>query len=157
MCRIVLSILLSGAIGLQREIEHHPAGIFLHLKLIAGLRTHIMVSLGATIFTLISSFGFLEQERQANTTFDPTRIAAQSTSKYNNFLQSVVSGIGFLGGGAIIKVGTDVRGLTSILLLCAMLTSSCCFALGSSSYWNGCSSELLVSCEICLDDEGMLH
>jgi putative Mg2+ transporter-C (MgtC) family protein len=64
------------------------------------MRTHLLVSLGAGLFTELSIFGF--GSAPAGAAVDPTRIAAQ-----------VVTGIGFLGGGAILKYGTTIRGLTT--------------------------------------------
>ncbi len=84
--RILVAAVLGGAIGLEREIREHTA----------GFRTHILVSVGAAAFTLASSYGL------EGTDFDPNRIAAQ-----------VVTGIGFLGAGAIIRYGVTVRGLTT--------------------------------------------
>ena len=84
--RIVLAAVLGGAIGLEREIREHTA----------GFRTHILVSVGSAAFTLASIYGV------RGTTFDPTRIAAQ-----------IVTGIGFLGAGAILRYGVTVRGLTT--------------------------------------------
>ena len=68
----------------------------------AGLRTHTLVGLGAALFTLVSAYGFTDFATSALTPRDPTRIAAQ-----------VVSGIGFLGAGAIIRQGFGVRGVTT--------------------------------------------
>ncbi len=83
LLRVLLSMTIGACIGLNREIEGHPAGI----------RTHMLLVMGATLFTLAGrSFG----------TGDPSRVAAQ-----------IVTGIGFLGAGAIFKMGTDVRGLTT--------------------------------------------
>ena len=90
--RIMLALVLGGLIGLEREIREHTA----------GFRTHILVSLGAAVFTLASSYGI------SGTDFDPNRISAQ-----------VVSGIGFLGAGAIIRYGVTVRGLTTAASLWA--------------------------------------
>ena len=92
--RLLLAAVLGGAIGVEREIHDHPAGI----------RTHMLVSLGAAIFTLLGIVGFEQVQGAGGVVIpvDPTRIAAQ-----------VVSGIGFLGAGAIIKYGTTVRGLTT--------------------------------------------
>jgi putative Mg2+ transporter-C (MgtC) family protein len=90
---MLIAAVLGAAIGLEREIHEHPA----------GMRTHLLVSLGSAIFTVLSIYGF--QGVAANgvaATVDPTRIAAQ-----------VVSGIGFLGAGAILKYGTSIRGLTT--------------------------------------------
>ncbi|MCX8032332.1 MAG: MgtC/SapB family protein [Thermoleophilia bacterium] len=84
--RILVAAVLGGAIGLEREIREHTA----------GFRTHILVAVGAAAFTLASIHG------SEGTDFDPNRIAAQ-----------VVTGIGFLGAGAIIRYGVTVRGLTT--------------------------------------------
>src|SRR5688572_20194634 len=69
----------------------------------AGFRTHALVSLGSAIFTVVSAFAFTGPGS------DPTRIAAQ-----------VVTGIGFLGGGAILHYGGTVRGLTTAASLWAV-------------------------------------
>jgi putative Mg2+ transporter-C (MgtC) family protein len=67
------------------------------------MRTHLLVSLGSAIFTVLSIYGFAGVGTgSVSPTVDPTRIAAQ-----------VVSGIGFLGAGAILKYGTSIRGLTT--------------------------------------------
>lgn len=89
--RLLVSAALGGLIGLEREIHGHPA----------GTRTHLLVALGSAIFTVLSMHGFAGQ-------VDPTRIAAQ-----------IVSGIGFLGAGAIIRSGASVRGLTTAASLWA--------------------------------------
>lgn len=93
LIRIVVAAVLGGAIGLEREIREHTA----------GFRTHILVSVGAAAFTLASSHGL------EGTGFDPNRISAQ-----------VVTGIGFLGAGAIIRYGVSVRGLTTAASLWAV-------------------------------------
>ena len=93
--RIGAALLLGGLIGLEREISHQPA----------GLRTHIAVAVGAALFGVISVHGFdaYAQDRLAsNYQIDVTRVASQ-----------VVVGIGFLGGGTILKHGATVRGLTT--------------------------------------------
>jgi putative Mg2+ transporter-C (MgtC) family protein len=84
IARLGMAALLSGAVGFEREAAQKAA----------GLRTHILVGLGAALFGLLSIEGF-----QAP---DPSRIAAQ-----------VVTGIGFLGAGAIFREGRLVRGLTT--------------------------------------------
>ncbi len=84
--RLVVALLLGGVIGWERELARMPA----------GFRTHALVSLGSATFTVISAYAFTGPGS------DPTRIAAQ-----------VVSGIGFLGGGAILHYGGTVRGLTT--------------------------------------------
>lgn len=99
--RLGLALVLCGAIGLEREIRGQ----------VAGLRTHVLVGMGAALFTLISAYGLsaFVQGNEAGgfvTTVDPTRIAAQ-----------IVAGIGFLGAGAIIRQGFTVRGLTTAAAL----------------------------------------
>jgi putative Mg2+ transporter-C (MgtC) family protein len=91
--RMVVAAVLGAGIGLEREIHDHPA----------GMRTHLLVSLGTAVFTILSIYGFEGiSANGVSPTVDPTRIAAQ-----------VVSGIGFLGAGAILKYGTSIRGLTT--------------------------------------------
>jgi putative Mg2+ transporter-C (MgtC) family protein len=91
--RVVVAAGLGGAIGLERELREREA----------GFRTHLLVSVGSCLFTLVSAYGFSEFRSGA---VDPTRIAAQ-----------IVTGIGFLGAGAIIRQGFSVRGLTTAATL----------------------------------------
>jgi putative Mg2+ transporter-C (MgtC) family protein len=96
--RLGLAAVLGGAIGVERELRDREAGI----------RTHLLVSLGSALFTLVSAYGFHEflTSGDAVVRADPTRIAAQ-----------IVTGIGFLGAGAIIREGLSVRGLTTAATL----------------------------------------
>jgi putative Mg2+ transporter-C (MgtC) family protein len=96
--RLVLAAGLGGAVGLERELREREA----------GLRTHLLVSVGAAVFTLVSAYGFgdFRYGAREGITLDPTRIAAQ-----------IVTGIGFLGAGAIIRQGLSVRGLTTAATL----------------------------------------
>lgn len=96
--RLFAAAALGGAIGLEREVREREA----------GLRTHLLVSVGAALFTLVSAYGWSDFTFSARSgvTFDPTRIAAQ-----------IVTGIGFLGAGAIIRQGLSVRGLTTAATL----------------------------------------
>lgn len=99
LARLALAALLGSIIGLEREFREREA----------GLRTHLLVSLGAALFTIVSAFGFhdvLAHDPQAVVRLDPSRIAAQ-----------IVSGIGFLGAGAIIRQGFSIRGLTTAATL----------------------------------------
>jgi putative Mg2+ transporter-C (MgtC) family protein len=98
LIRVGLAAVLGGAIGLEREIREREA----------GLRTHMLVSVGAALFTLVSAYAWTDFRFSTpeGVVFDPTRIAAQ-----------VVSGIGFLGAGAIIRQGLSVRGLTTAATL----------------------------------------
>ena len=113
--RLVLAVVLGGLIGLERELTGHPA----------GLRTHIAVALGAALFGVASAYGFEEfnaSRTETNYQVDPTRVAS-----------NIVVGIGFLGGGAILKQGATVRGLTTAgsLWVTAAIGLGC--ALGSYS------------------------
>jgi putative Mg2+ transporter-C (MgtC) family protein len=101
LLRVVVAAALGGAIGVEREIREREA----------GLRTHLLVSVGAALFTLVSAYGFSDfhYSGRAGITVDPTRIAAQ-----------IVSGIGFLGAGAIIRQGLSIRGLTTAATLWAV-------------------------------------
>lgn len=90
LLRLVLASLFGAAIGLERERK----------TLAAGLRTHMMVCVGACLIMLVSSFGFADILGTPNVMLDPSRIASQ-----------VVSGIGFIGAGTILfmKQGTVHR------------------------------------------------
>jgi putative Mg2+ transporter-C (MgtC) family protein len=120
--RLVVAAVLGAAIGLEREIHAHPA----------GMRTHLLVSLGSAAFTVLSIF-FFETSSAPNGSIptDPSRIAAQ-----------VVSGIGFLGAGAILKYGTSVRGLTTAASLWA--TAAVGMAAGAGAWVVAVASTLLV-------------
>ncbi|TYP54288.1 MgtC/SapB family protein [Thermosediminibacter litoriperuensis] len=107
--RLFLSILLGGIIGIERESVNRPA----------GFRTHVLVCTGSTLTMLVSIYMF--EKYRALTTLDPARIAAQ-----------VVSGIGFLGAGTIIRVGPTVRGLTTAASLWTV--GSIGLAVGSGFY-----------------------
>jgi putative Mg2+ transporter-C (MgtC) family protein len=90
LLRLTVAAGLGGSIGLERELRERQA----------GLRTHLVVCVGSALFTLVSAYAFVSPK------VDPTRIAAQ-----------IVSGIGFLGAGAIIRQGLSVRGLTTAATL----------------------------------------
>jgi putative Mg2+ transporter-C (MgtC) family protein len=90
--RLLLAAVLGGLIGLEREWSNHAA----------GLRTHILVCLGSASIMLLSLYGFEKFINEPNVRIDPARLAAQ-----------VISGIGFLGAGAILRTGSTVSGLTT--------------------------------------------
>ena len=96
--RVLSSLLLGFAIGLEREMTNKYA----------GLRTNILVCLGACIFTIISIYGFPEVSVTGDElgTRDTARVAAQ-----------VVTGIGFIGGGTVLRHGATVFGLTTAATL----------------------------------------
>lgn len=109
--RLLLAAVLGGAIGLERELRDQPA----------GFRTHILVAVGSCLFALVSAFGFdafLELSPE-EIRFDPSRVAAQ-----------IVTGIGFLGAGAIIRYGMTVRGLTTAASLWVVAAIGLAVAVG---------------------------
>jgi putative Mg2+ transporter-C (MgtC) family protein len=111
--RLVIIALLCGAIGMEREARGQ----------VAGLRTHVIVGLGAGLFTLVSAYGFRG--------VDPTRIAAQ-----------VVSGIGFLGGGVILRQGATVRGVTTAA---ALWISAAIGVAAAAGYYGGAVATTTVA------------
>jgi putative Mg2+ transporter-C (MgtC) family protein len=92
LSRLLMAALLGSVIGFERE----------RLNWAAGLRTHMLVCVGAALMMLVSAFGFADVLGNKDVVLDPSRVAAQ-----------VVSGIGFLGAGSILLRGEVVRGLTT--------------------------------------------
>ncbi len=90
--RLGLALVLSSAIGVEREMRQKTAGV----------GTYSLVGLGAALFMLVSIYGFGDVAGQRHTVLDPSRVAAQ-----------IVSGIGFIGGGIIFVRRDTVRGLTT--------------------------------------------
>lgn len=111
--RVLSSLLLGFAIGLEREMTNKYA----------GLRTNILVCLGACIFTIISIYGFPEVSVSGNElgTRDTARVAAQ-----------VVTGIGFIGGGTVLRHGATVLGLTTAATL--WISAAIGMACGAGMY-----------------------
>ncbi|RKY41321.1 MAG: MgtC/SapB family protein [Candidatus Makaraimicrobium thalassicum] len=107
--RVLLSAFLGGLIGIEREI-HGCA---------AGLRTHILVCMGATLFMMTSVMVGMSYGHVGET--DPSRIAA-----------GVVTGVGFLGAGAIIRAGASIRGLTTAASIWAVAAIG--LAVGTGMY-----------------------
>jgi len=112
--RLLLAALLGGIIGWERERKNKQAGI----------KTHMLVSLGSALIMLISIYGFgNELLDHPNARFDPARLAAQ-----------VVSGIGFLGAGAILRRSNHViSGLTTAATL--WLVAGIGLSVGAGFYW----------------------
>lgn len=92
LLNIVLAVLLSLVIGVEREYNQKQAGV----------RTHTLVGLGSALFMVVSKYGFYDVLGQPGIGLDPSRIAAQ-----------IVSGVGFLGAGLIFVRRDVVRGLTT--------------------------------------------
>lgn len=106
LLRLAVAAGLGAAVGVEREIREREAGI----------RTHLLVAVGAALFTLVGAYGF------GGGKVDPSRVAAQ-----------VVTGIGFLGAGAIIREGLSVRGLTTAASLWIVAATG--MAAGAGYYW----------------------
>jgi len=114
LARLALAAVLGGAVGVERELSDQPA----------GLRTHMLLTIGACLFTLVSAYGF---DRPG----DPARIAAQ-----------IVTGIGFLGGGAILRHGASIRGLTTAASIWA--TAALGVTVGAGRYLLAVGATVLV-------------
>ena len=115
MLSIILAVVFGAAIGLEREISGKAA----------GLRTNVLICLGAAVFTIIS------KEMAAITGLSPTRIAAQ-----------IVTGVGFLGAGAIIRDRGGILGLTTAATI--WLVASIGMACGAGFYTLAAVSTLIA-------------
>ncbi len=128
--RLVGALVLGGAIGFEREVTGQ----------VAGLRTHMCVALGAALFAIVSAFGFDEFVRpraETNLQVDVSRVAS-----------NIVTGIGFLGGGAIIKEGATVRGLTTAASLWVTAAVGTAVAMGEYRVAAVCTLALVLSLTI---------
>jgi putative Mg2+ transporter-C (MgtC) family protein len=119
--RLFMAALMGGLIGWERELNHSPA----------GFRTHILVSVGSALIMLISIYGFSDFAHLKNFTLDPSRISAQ-----------VVSGIGFLGAGTILRQGVNVSGLTTAASL--WVVAAVGLSAGSGYYFPAVITTLIV-------------
>ncbi|MGL4797623.1 MAG: MgtC/SapB family protein [Paraclostridium sp.] len=114
-----MALIIGGLTGLERERSYQ----------FAGFRTHILVAVGSCITSITSLTLFLEYSGQAN--LDPARLSAQ-----------VLSGIGFLGAGAILKTSSGIRGLTTAAGIWA--TACIGIAIGYGQYVLGIFAWLFV-------------
>lgn len=116
MLRLVLVVVLAGAVGTERELRDQDA----------GLRTHMLVGLGSALFVITGNYAWYELRfgSEVGVVLDPSRVVAY-----------VVTGIGFLGAGAIIKNGASVRGLTTAASL--WVVAAVGVGIGSGEYWLG--------------------
>jgi putative Mg2+ transporter-C (MgtC) family protein len=122
LVKLLLATVLGGAIGMERELAGKPA----------GLRTNILICVGAALFThlsiLIAQIGFTPDGRPYG---DTTRIAAQ-----------IVSGIGFLGAGAILHAHGAVVGLTTAASIWVVAAVGA--AIGAGAYVEGIGTSVLI-------------
>jgi putative Mg2+ transporter-C (MgtC) family protein len=115
LIRLLIALLFCGAVGIERYLSGKAAGV----------RTHILVGMGAAMFTLISGYAF------GPTASNADRIAAQ-----------VVSGIGFIGGGAILKESGSIKGLTTAAGLWAVAALG--MAAGAGLYSVGALGTIII-------------
>lgn len=121
LLRLMLAAILGSLVGIERE----------RLDWAAGLRTHMLVCLGSTLFMLVSAFGFADILGTPGIGLDPSRIAAQ-----------VVSGVGFLGAGTIILRREVVRGLTTAASVWTVAAVG--LAVGGGLYFAAISATILI-------------
>ncbi len=119
--RLVLAAFLGSLIGFERE----------RLVWAAGIRTHMLVSVGACLLMIVSAYGFQHALEMEHVILDPSRIAAQ-----------VVSGIGFLGAGAILLKREIVRGLTTAASIWAVAAIG--LAAGGGLFYAATVSTVLI-------------
>lgn len=105
MLKLGLGALIGGAIGYEREVHGRPAGI----------RTHMLMVLGVVLFCEVS---------KAFAPNDPARIAAQ-----------ILTGVGFLGAGTILRIGAEIKGLTSAASIWAAAALGMAISVGGSFLW----------------------
>lgn len=117
--RLILTVILSGLIGLEREIHGREA----------GLRTHILVGIGASLIMLTSIY--IASQYGVGNPADPGRVAA-----------GVVTGIGFIGAGTIIRSRASIKGLTTAASLWA--TAGIGLAIGSGFYLGALITTILI-------------
>lgn len=119
--RLCLAAFLGSIIGLERE----------RVLWAAGVRTHMLVCVGACLIIIVSAFSFFDILGTPNVILDPSRIAAQ-----------VVSGIGFLGAGAILLRGNVVRGLTTAASIWAVAGIG--LAVGGGLYFSAIVATIII-------------
>jgi putative Mg2+ transporter-C (MgtC) family protein len=121
LLRLLTAAVLGSVIGFERE----------RLLWSAGIRTHMVVCVGACLIMIVSAFGFADSLSSKNVVLDPSRIAAQ-----------VVSGIGFLGAGAILARGEIVRGLTTAASIWTVAAIG--LAVGGGLYFAAAASTAVI-------------
>lgn len=115
LLQLILAVLLGGAIGLERELKGKPA----------GLRTNILIIMGATLFTVLSV-------RMAGGRGDPARVAAQ-----------ILPGVGFIGAGTILHLRGAVTGLTSAATI--WVVAAIGMSLGAGAYLEALGTTFVVT------------
>jgi putative Mg2+ transporter-C (MgtC) family protein len=121
LIRLLVAAALGSIVGFERE----------RLLWAAGIRTHMVVCVGACLIMIVSAFGFGDSLNSKNVVLDPSRVAAQ-----------VVSGIGFLGAGAILARGEIVRGLTTAASIWTVAAIG--LAVGGGLYFAAATSTAVI-------------
>jgi putative Mg2+ transporter-C (MgtC) family protein len=121
--RLLLVVVLAGAVGFERELRDQEA----------GLRTHMLVGLGAALFVITGNFAWSELDfgNDVGVVLDPSRVVAY-----------VITGIGFLGAGTIIKQGINIKGLTTAASL--WVVAAVGVAVGAGDYALGVVATSIV-------------
>lgn len=119
--RLFVAAICGGLVGYERKVRLKTAGI----------RTHMLVAVGSALFMIISKYGFFDVINHADVSLDPSRIASQ-----------VVTGIGFIGAGAIITRNHKIDGLTTAAGLWA--TAAIGLAIGADMYVIGIAGTLCI-------------
>jgi len=121
LLRLLLAMLMGGLVGFEREHHNHAA----------GLRTHILVCLGAALLMLLSVYGFSQFVDEPNVRIDPARLAT-----------AVITGIGFLGAGTILFTGKAITGLTTAASL--WVVAAIGLAIGAGFYFAAIVTTILM-------------
>jgi putative Mg2+ transporter-C (MgtC) family protein len=121
LIRLFAAAAVGSLIGLERE----------RLLWSAGIRTHMLVCVGAALLMIVSAYGFGEATQMPHVVLDPSRIAAQ-----------VVSGIGFLGAGSILTRNSTVRGLTTAASIWAVAAVG--LAAGGGLYFAASAATVII-------------
>ncbi len=124
--RLFLAVVLGGIVGYEREKQQRPA----------GFRTHILVCVGSALIMLVSAYGFTGGTGDG-IIHDPSRIAA-----------NVVTGVGFLGAGTILRHGNTITGLTTAASL--WIVSGIGLAIGIGFYASALMATLMVLASLIL-------
>ncbi len=119
--RLAVAALLGSLIGFERQ----------RLMWSAGIRTHMLVAVGACLFMIVSAYGFQVATLMPHVVLDPSRIATQ-----------VVSGVGFLGAGSILMRGNSVRGMTTAASIWSVAALG--LAAGGGLYFAACVSTAII-------------
>ncbi len=125
--RLVLAVFLGGLVGFERERHNRPA----------GFRTHILVCVGSALVMLVSAYGFSGELAFLGDGVDPSRIAA-----------GVVTGVGFLGAGTILRHGNTITGLTTAASL--WVVSGIGLAVGIGFYLGAVLTTMMVMVSLIL-------